>query len=762
MSLSNGGIKLVRRVASRVDLPEAILPVFLCPVVLNLAPRSPNQYRRHLHTNEAPQAKRDAKLSTSRPLASVFEPTLTSKLPVQCPGCGALSQIAEKDDPGFYTLNRRSLQDYFQRIPETKSARERDIFKKSVSALDALQDVTEESKGFIGQLSSAFAESSGMSRMDMSVHFINCFIEPQIESFGPPVCDRCHKLKHHQTGISIHHPSVQSIQDTIFESPHKYNHIYHIVDAADFPMSLVQGLHRLLHVTPQRSLNRRSQGGKFYHGRKTEVSFVITRSDLLGPTKDHVDKLMPYLRSVLRDALGRAAQDSRLGNVRCVSAKRQWWTKELKEEIWQRGGGGWMVGKVNVGKSQLFHEVFPKGRMGDWGRHTTTLGAATGLKKGPQSVNDTAENKIEGQERVEPTAAETAIKSADPVVIKAPEEETESPVQDPAQTAGEVSNSYQSESYLAEQGLVDTEDSPSSAQAGDHDPSTETLNTGSLLPPLPIETSYPAMPLVSSLPGTTASPIRVPFGNGKGELIDLPGLSRGDLEKYVQPHYQSSLVMTSRVTPKQCVLKPGQSLLIGGFIRITPTTPRLHVLAYNFTRITEHQTSTEKAIGVQTRSWETNAINISVPGTEEKIASAGKFHLKYDVTKARSGPVTRRDAAGIKVERLPYRVLGTDILIEGVGWIELAAQVRKPYGYLQADGEFDPMAEQEIDPNWPEVEIFTPEGKFVAQRRPMNAWLMIGDKLGEKEAKARPRKAMKGTKKVEKMRSREVRSPHPL
>lgn len=95
------------------------------------------------------------------------------------------------------------------------------------------------------------------------------------------------------------------------------------------------------------------------------MSFIITRSDLLAPKKEQVDSLMPYFIQVLRDALGSVGENVRLGNVRCVSAKRGWWTKELKADIWDRGGGGWMVGKVNVGKSHLFEVVFPKGRSED-------------------------------------------------------------------------------------------------------------------------------------------------------------------------------------------------------------------------------------------------------------------------------------------------------------------------------------------------------------------------------------------------------------
>ena len=35
------------------------------------------------------------------------------------------------------------------------------------------------------------------------------------------------------------HPTVESLRETIEESPHKYNHIYHVLDAADFVHTLV-------------------------------------------------------------------------------------------------------------------------------------------------------------------------------------------------------------------------------------------------------------------------------------------------------------------------------------------------------------------------------------------------------------------------------------------------------------------------------------------------------------------------------------------
>ena len=251
--------------------------------------------------------------------------------------------------------------------------------------------------------------------------------------------------------------------------------------------------------------------------------------------------------------------------------------------------------------------------------------------------------------------------------------------------------------------------------------------------------------------------------------------------------------MRSRITPSQLVLKPGKSLLLGGFIRITPTTPDLVILSYAFTPIKAHLTSTEKAIDIQTEVSESKVENIALPGTGAKIKSAGIFHLKWDVTRARSGPLTNPAAVGMKPENLPFRVLSTDILIEGCGWVELVAQVRKPRNFqsnyvsspttsssdntntettysppsfsssqptsLEDDEcfEFDPLpphTNTNPDPIWPAVEVFTPNGKFVGSRRPMNAWLNYKDFSQEGKIQGRPRKAMKGVKKVKKNRER--------
>jgi hypothetical protein len=495
-------------------------------------------------------------------------------------------------------------------------------------------------------------------------------------------------------------------------------------------MSLIPRLHQLLGDISLRRKNRRSRAGRYYSDRQIEMSFIITRADLLAPTEKQVNSLMPWMREVLRDALGDIGQVIRLGNVSCVSAKRSWWTKELKQDIYQRGGAGWMVGKVNVGKSQLFEAVFPKG---------TTMDT----KQRPTG---------------KPLEVDMFARDEDVVT------------------------------YL--------EDDPPEND-------DERLEVGSLLPPARPETNYPEMPTVSSLAGTTASPIRIPYGNGKGELIDLPGLARSDLELFVKEEHRQSLIMQKRIKPQQYSLTPGKSLIIGGLIRITPRTPDLVFLGYNFTPLEEHMTSHSKAENflAQTRPID-GLTNIATPEAALKMAHAGAFKLRHDVTRARAGPITRSNAIGIKVEKLPYRVLSTDILIEGVGWVEITAQMRlrdlqrppqhtelpapralpaaepekpkDPFAVMESlivDGKKKPAApepvrrpprqerekpfkNEEPELNYPIVDVYSPLGKFIGTRAPMNGWLLNKPLVKAKHLKSRPRKSMKGAKKNAKAAAR--------
>ncbi|KAI1095465.1 hypothetical protein F5B19DRAFT_441721 [Rostrohypoxylon terebratum] len=698
------------------------LPLFLYPSIYRALPRQRFSavalsqaraskwriQRRCLHAQAAAEDHPTPNHDVQN-IAPVQSQPVVRQLPRQCRGCGAISQTTDPEIPGYFDLSRKTVANYLR--PRTIDlSRQDDIVYERALDKSRLEELKE--KG-----------------VDVD-SLLESLPPPETDRREPPktpVCERCHNLQHYNTGESIFHPSIDSVRDTIAESPHQFNHIYHVVDAADFPMSVIPRIADLLNTAPLRSKNRRSKSTDFYTSWKTGLTFVINRCDLLAPKEEQVERLFPYLQDVLRRALGRSARNVRLGNVIAISSKQNWRTKKLREEIYRRGGATWLVGKVNVGKSKLVEEVFPKGRM---------------------HKHDVAIKIIEKRTNAH------SIPSA---------ERTDFPLESELDDIN---------SQVIE-GLGDTDEY-------------------SLLPPAPKETDYPDMPLVSDLPGTTASPIRLPFGNGRGELIDLPGLKRTDLERHVQKKYRSSLVVRKRIVPVQQSIAPGQSLLLGGLIRITPRMPAPHMLMYSFTPLHPHVVRTDKAEAIQRQGDEIDMNRydfdyIGMPGTGELTKLAGSFELKWDVTKQRTGPLLRKDAVNLSIDRLPYRVLSTDILIEGVGWVEVVAQVRtrdlfewKPSSEelpteppkeegkelsalerLEALAEdpkkkapAPPKPQEGAKPNWPIVDVYSPEGKFISCRQPMNGWMLNKPLKTKASQRSRPRKSMKGAKKLEKMRRR--------
>jgi hypothetical protein len=738
---------------------EAPIPLFLCPALLRaplIAPRrripqkqTPRTHstlvtpQEQINATAPPPDTSDAPSSESRADTSSTQ----GKLPRACPGCGAPSQIYDKREAGFYNVDRNAIREYLDWTPNRpkEATVEDDIYAK------ALKSVKPELLGELG------------------LQGQNTDMPEDNEPPATPVCDRCHNLLHHRVGSPIHHPTVESIQQTISESPHRRNHIYHVVDAADFPLSIVPNLQSSLRIPKLRTQNRRAKHkGWVANDRIAEVSFIITRADLLAPKKEQVDVLMPYIRDVLRDALGRQNANARLGNVRLVSAKRGWWTKQVKEDIWQRGGAGWMVGKVNVGKSNLFEAVFPKGRGADYQDVRKIWSAAE---------REAMINNAKTLEELTQVHQQLAEEDAETERLKNKPQE----------------HLHQPPTELEEQ------------------PEEEELDPDALLPPPQPYTPYPVLPIASSLPGTTASPIRIPFGNNRGELIDLPGLARTmpGLETFVQSSAHDDLVMKSRINSERYTLKPGQSLILGGgLIRITPVTPDLVFLVHPFVPIHPHVTRTEKAIDyqAQTSDRQLQVPPILAPNVGPKMNSAGRFQLKWDATKKLAGPVTSPVAGKMKPENLPFRVWSTDILVEGVGWIEVSAQTRRPQGWKPSglvkkdpnqakfdrvtrlkeeeerknrkfaalaraeeegrdpeevlEEEFydddmkDRMAEWEED--YPEVEVFSPLGKFVGQRRPMCASTVSGPKyVASRDRQVRPRRSMVSVKRQRKPKGAE-------
>lgn len=575
--------------------------------------------------------------------AEALADSATDALPVCCPGCGAFSQIVEANEPGYYDPSRKQTRKLIAVAKGTNQHKESahdeattyETSDDKISVDKEEDGLTKPLQAFKSTVHSPSAQEpappkpiAGGAFPDHAVEPVNS--APRKSDRMSHVCDRCHDLIHHNKAVASPKPTILSIRDYLEDSPFWENRVYHIIDAADFPMSLVPRIHLALMLQEQRSRNRRSSNETYKRGRKLPtISFIITRSDLLAATKDQVDSKMEYIRTELRAALGRSGRDARLGNVHMISAHRGWWTKEVKEEIREHGGGIWVVGKANVGKSSFIEACFPKD------------------SKNLEKIEEWMERR----------------------------------------------------------------------QQDNLPKKRVTSNPDSLLPPAPPEELFPVLPLVSSLPGTTVSPIRIPFGRGKGEVIDLPGLERGLLEDFVKDEHKRDLIMTKRIKPERTTVKPGQSLLLGGgLIRITPVNLQDTLMSASFLPLESHITNTQKAIDIQNEEQPYRGTVIMKEGVGKEISSAGRFDLKWDTTRSNL-PTSLAKAVedrGIPVPQLPYRVMSADILIEGSGWVELSIQIRSKRG--------------EEDPAYPQVEIFSPNGKHVGSRRPIECWEFIAHK----------------------------------
>lgn len=642
-------------------------------------------------------------------------------LPVVCPGCGGLSQTVDSDAAGFYSPKKRN---------RPMQTREPTSLVKKREAEEAVWQQAVEMLAQQGHspLPAATVETTSTSMKAEKTE-------------GPLLCDRCHDLVHQSRGQPILHPSIDSIRAIIESSPHRDNHIYHVLDAADFPMSLIPNLVSSLDLPRLRTQNRRSKSRQYIRGRTADVSFIITRSDLLAPRKEDVDRMMPYLQEVLRDSLGRAGKNLRLGNVRCVSAKRGWWTPSVKDEIWKRGGAGWVVGKVNVGKSALFEVVYPKGRSANPEvqaklQKVRQRGALNPPIGNSQSLDALDQSDVAGIGDSMLEASESRL-----------HENLESQVQSPVVCERNALLKVDSQPDQLEQPAL------AENEIWDED-EDETL---SMLPPAQPETEYPHMPIVSSLPGTTAAPIRIPFGQGKGELVDLPGVQRSSMETHIKPEHRSSLVMTRRIVPEQFVLHSGRSLVLGGIIRITPKTENVTFLVYPFTQLTPHATRNDKAVAIQTginedgSPYDGTVENIGTDTAKNRIKSAGVFTIQWNATKKRTGSLTDRTAGKQKADELPFIVYSADVLIEGVGWVEIACQVRNRKKSLLSDALSTELG-RDVESNdvLPEVEVFSPKGKFIGIRRPMNAYITGGPRRMAKHARRkRPRMSISYQKRME-------------
>ncbi|KAF3933299.1 hypothetical protein ABW19_dt0200188 [Dactylella cylindrospora] len=309
-----------------------------------------------------------------------------SSMPAFCPGCGAKSQSESSKQPGYYG-------------PAASMPQEKKVPIKNKEYVDKKQDQAEiynmalslmppDVKELIRQTNMNHpAEDAYIQELGDEEEFVwDDFFErvkpaeptrlppansPESKSWlgaleanpdGPfpeavsstarsdILCCRCRNLRHHEKLLSeIPDTTYAQAAEIIANSPFTRIHIYHAIDAADFPLSVLPNAKK--HIL--QALNEIKGGKK----KDITMSYVITRADVLLPTELQVQRLMTYIRRVLSNYLG---EDAELKDLRVVSAKRTWTTERLKDEVRARKGGIFLLGRTNVGKSRLYEAIFPK------------------------------------------------------------------------------------------------------------------------------------------------------------------------------------------------------------------------------------------------------------------------------------------------------------------------------------------------------------------------------------------------------------------
>ncbi|KAA8909156.1 hypothetical protein FN846DRAFT_889090 [Sphaerosporella brunnea] len=650
--------------------------------------------------------------------------------PEQCPGCGAPCQQVDPELPGYYPIKppkpkiERKRKKGERRVKKPNPQKQKEREEEALRLLQQQQQQQGESakpaEETLTEEPAVDVDAQDPSADNSSWSIAESVPEPSTnrKKESPPLCRRCRDIHYHHDASSLPaYPTLKTLSSLLLSSRHKHNHIYHLIDAADFPLSLYPGLRNYLYKTLPKQITH-----------NLTISYIITRSDVLFPQREQISSLMTYFKSVLKSALPEGEKvegHDASTKLHVISSRRGWDVGILKSEITKRQGGVWFLGGVNVGKSSLLRDIWP----------------VDGELR-PVTLEDAAEFDIL------PTEADSVLEGQ------------------------EQNGENHASAYVAEEQQT-----------------LDELLSGPQVSEPPAKITAHVAPTISAFPGTTAAPIRVSFksigraGKYRGEVVDLPGLERWvgfkgtGINRFVRPDKRKFLLLKERPNPEQYTIKPGQSMLLGGLIMVTPKTPDMVVLANPFTNLPVHIASTQKCIRFLANEDPANALPderlfqdaksiaaynkanttaalVTAFGEDRAssqfselppaYASAGIFTLSDDVTTYRNPRLPTRSPEAIA--ELPYKVLATDILLEGIGWVELTAQVRnrRDTGYQTVD-----------------VEVFTPEGKGVGQRRTMNAYSIL-----EEGARARgllkktaiPRKSMKGQKKLMKQRIREGRA----
>lgn len=177
-------------------------------------------------------------------------------------------------------------------------------------------------------------------------------LEDETKNVPDLVCSRCHEMVYHHKGADLPaYPTLNTLTKLLLNSPHQKNHIYHLIDAVDLPMSLIPDLRSHISSTLPKEIRR-----------GITISYIVTRADLLMRLRKEVSSLMTWIKKVIKDALPEGEKvEGRDDKIHVISVRNGWGVGTVKEEIHNRVGGVWILGAVNVGKSRFVREVWPEG-----------------------------------------------------------------------------------------------------------------------------------------------------------------------------------------------------------------------------------------------------------------------------------------------------------------------------------------------------------------------------------------------------------------
>ena len=124
------------RTSSLFKAPTNFIPLFLCPLLASCtggnpgsAQRPPRPRRHQLHVDVAAAASH-----------GFPNPSQVLHLPRSCPGCGALTQIVNTGQPGYYGTNRKSVKAFIGRNgqnPGNGYDGESKVFERVLGVADA-------------------------------------------------------------------------------------------------------------------------------------------------------------------------------------------------------------------------------------------------------------------------------------------------------------------------------------------------------------------------------------------------------------------------------------------------------------------------------------------------------------------------------------------------------------------------------------------------------------------------------------------------